>query len=107
MPGEGRTQDTPRAVLLGGEVLRGDGEIDDEVGDQRGRQIRAGEVSDEGAVLLIGAGGLGSPLAMYLAAAGVGEVIFDSLNIILQLFFRRVVLQAGHGRAKIPHYREW
>lgn len=55
------------------------------------RQIMLPDVDIEGQekllaarVLVIGLGGLGSPLAMYLAAAGVGELIladFDSVDL--------------------------
>ena len=49
------------------------------------RQIRLVEVGEMGQqrlldsrVLIIGAGGLGSPVAMYLAAAGVGHLLISA-----------------------------
>jgi len=59
-------------------------------------------------VLLIGAGGLGSPLALYLAAAGVGRlgiVDFDTVDVSN---LQRQVLhgQASVGRPKIDSARE-
>ncbi len=43
-----------------------------EVGIQGQRKLKAASV------LLIGTGGLGSPLALYLAAAGIGRIGLDS-----------------------------
>lgn len=49
-------------------------------------------------VLLIGAGGLGSPVALYLAAAGVGRIgIIDNDRVELSNLQRQVV----HGTADI------
>ena len=45
-----------------------------EVGLDGQRRLKAGRV------LCVGAGGLGSPLALYLAAAGVGTVAIDSVT---------------------------
>ena len=57
----------------------------------------------DASVLLVGAGGLGSPLAMYLAAAGVGKigiVDFDSVDITN---LHRQILHGNEdvGRAKV------
>lgn len=49
-------------------------------------------------VLVIGAGGLGSPLIQYLAAAGIGEIgIIDDDNVSLSNLQRQVL----HGTADI------
>src|SRR5918999_909379 len=58
-------------------------------------------------VLLVGAGGLGSPLALYLAAAGVGHlglVDFDAVDVTN---LQRQVLHgtADVGRAKLDSAR--
>lgn len=46
----------------------------------------------ESKVLIIGAGGLGSPVALYLAAAGVGEIgIVDGDNIELSNLQRQIL----------------
>lgn len=56
-----------------------------EVGMEGQRRLK------QGSVLLIGAGGLGSPLALYLAAAGVGHIglvdfdVVDSSNLQRQI----------------------
>ena len=57
----------------------------------------------QGKVLLVGAGGLGAPTALYLAAAGVGKlgiVDFDSVDLSN---LQRQVLHHGHdvGRPKV------
>lgn len=59
-------------------------------------------------VLLIGAGGLGSPAAMYLAAAGVGTIgIVDYDAVDLSNLHRQII--HGHhniGKAKVDSVRE-
>lgn len=46
----------------------------------------------ESSVLIVGAGGLGSPVALYLAAAGVGEIgIIDGDNIDLSNLQRQIL----------------
>lgn len=73
-----------------------------EVGLEGQRKIRNGRV------LCIGAGGLGSPLALYLAAAGIGKlgiVDFDKVDITN---LQRQLLHgtADVGRAKTQSARE-
>jgi adenylyltransferase/sulfurtransferase len=59
-------------------------------------------------VLLIGAGGLGSPAAMYLAAAGVGTIgIVDYDVVDLSNLHRQIIHgHANLGRAKVDSVRE-
>ena len=62
----------------------------------------------DSSILLVGAGGLGSPLAMYLAAAGVGKigiVDFDSVDITN---LHRQILHGNEdvGRAKVDSAEE-
>ena len=102
--------------------------------DQKARYSRhtlLPEVGEEGQaklldskVLLIGAGGLGSPAAMYLAAAGVGTIgivdfdVVDASNLQRQILHNmdrlgefkvesaRQTLQALNPDVKIEPYRE-
>lgn len=61
-----------------------------------------------GRVLIIGAGGLGSPAAMYLAAAGVGHIgIVDADAVDLSNLQRQIAHgTADVGRAKVESMRE-
>ena len=46
----------------------------------------------ESNVLIVGAGGLGSPVALYLAAAGVGHIgIIDEDNVDLSNLQRQII----------------
>jgi molybdopterin/thiamine biosynthesis adenylyltransferase/rhodanese-related sulfurtransferase len=70
--------------------------------DQRNRYSRhllLPEVGDEGQlqllnarVLLLGAGGLGSPAAMYLAAAGVGTIGIVDMDVVDESNLQRQIL---------------
>jgi molybdopterin/thiamine biosynthesis adenylyltransferase len=62
----------------------------------------------EASVLVIGAGGLGSPLIQYLAAAGVGRLgIIDDDTVSLSNLQRQVAhATADVGRAKVESARE-
>lgn len=61
-----------------------------------------------GRVLIIGAGGLGSPVAMYLAAAGVGTIgIMDADRVSLSNLQRQVIHHTSDiGRMKVYSARE-
>ncbi|MBR1659816.1 MAG: molybdopterin-synthase adenylyltransferase MoeB [Oscillospiraceae bacterium] len=61
-----------------------------------------------GSVLIIGAGGLGSPAAMYLAAAGVGTIgIADADAVDLSNLQRQVIhTTADVGRPKVDSARD-
>ena len=62
----------------------------------------------EGRVLIIGAGGLGSPLGLYLAAAGVGTIgIMDADTVSLSNLQRQIMHGTSDiGRLKVESARE-
>ena len=68
-------------------------------GQQRLQQAR---------VLLVGAGGLGSPAALYLAAAGVGTLIVVDSDVVDESNLQRQVLHstASLGQPKVDSARE-
>ena len=59
-------------------------------------------------VLLIGAGGLGSPLGLYLAAAGVGKLGLVDFDVVDFTNLQRQILHstADVGRPKLESARE-
>jgi adenylyltransferase/sulfurtransferase len=59
-------------------------------------------------VLLIGAGGLGSPLALYLAAAGVGRIGIVDFDVVDESNLQRQVLHGTSdvGRPKLESAKE-
>lgn len=59
-------------------------------------------------VLIIGAGGLGSPVSLYLAAAGVGHIgIVDADVVDLSNLQRQVIHQTKDlGRPKVESAKE-
>jgi len=60
--------------------------------------IRGQEQLKKGSVLLVGAGGLGSPMALYLAAAGVGRIGIIDFDTVDVTNLQRQIL---HGTAAI------
>jgi adenylyltransferase/sulfurtransferase len=52
----------------------------------------------EGSVLLVGAGGLGSPLALYLAAAGVGHIGLVDFDVVDESNLQRQIV---HGTSTL------
>ena len=90
-------------------------ELDREELVRYGRHLVIPEVGEEGqrklkaaSVLLVGAGGLGSPLALYLAAAGVGRLGLidadevDASNLQRQILYAHVEV----GRPKVEAARD-
>jgi molybdopterin/thiamine biosynthesis adenylyltransferase len=79
------------------------------------RQLILPEVGGEGQkrlksarVLLIGAGGLGSPAALYLAAAGVGTLVLVDNDVVDLSNLQRQILHftPDVGKAKVQSARE-
>ncbi|PTN04338.1 adenylyltransferase/sulfurtransferase [Mangrovibacterium marinum] len=79
------------------------------------RQIMLPEIGEAGQqklkqakVLIIGAGGLGSPVALYLAAAGVGHIaLVDNDNVSVTNLQRQILYNSEVvGKAKVTHARE-
>jgi adenylyltransferase/sulfurtransferase len=73
-----------------------------EVGLEGQRRLKAGRV------LLVGAGGLGSPLGLYLAAAGVGHVGIVDFDVVDVTNLQRQVLHGTRdvGRPKLDSARD-
>jgi adenylyltransferase/sulfurtransferase len=73
-----------------------------EVGGQGQQKLKAARV------LIVGAGGLGSPLLLYLAAAGVGTLgIIDDDTVSLDNLQRQIVHDTAHiGRPKVDSARD-
>ena len=59
-------------------------------------------------VLLIGAGGLGSPLALYLAAAGVGTIGLVDFDVVDVTNLQRQIVHGSKdvGRPKLESARD-
>lgn len=86
----------------------------DELG-RYSRHLLLSEVGIEGqkklkaaSVLLIGAGGLGSPIAMYLAAAGVGRIGLVDMDVVEASNLQRQIMHGTQdvGRLKIASAQE-
>src|SRR5690606_40611237 len=73
-----------------------------EVGLQGQKRLKAASV------LLIGAGGLGSPLGMYLAAAGVGRIGIVDYDVVDESNLQRQIIHGTKdiGRSKLESAKE-
>ena len=73
-----------------------------EVGVEGQKKLKAASV------LLVGAGGLGSPLALYLAAAGVGRLGLVDFDVVDETNLQRQVLHGTKdvGRPKLASARD-
>src|SRR5215510_12719340 len=98
------SQIAPEAVALSHEEVKRYSRhlIMPEVGMQGQRKLKAASV------LLIGAGGLGSPNAMYLAAAGVGEIGLVDFDVVDASNLQRQVIHGTSdiGRPKLESARD-
>lgn len=78
--------------------------------DRYSRQIRLPHIGEEGQqnlldarVLIIGAGGLGSPVSLYLAAAGVGHLVLSDYDVVEASNLQRQIVhnEASIGELKV------
>ena len=78
--------------------------------DRYDRQIRLPSITEAGQqslldarVLIIGMGGLGSPVAMYLAAAGIGHLVLSDFDIVERSNLQRQVIHTEQtiGQLKV------
>ena len=89
--------------------------MDDERLLRYGRQIMLPQVDVAGqqklldaTALIIGMGGLGSPVAMYLAAAGIGHLILVDFDVVELSNLQRQIIHytADLGRLKVDSAKE-
>jgi adenylyltransferase/sulfurtransferase len=97
------TEAKPEAVLSNDEILRYSRHlIIPEVGMEGQQKLKAAKV------LCIGAGGLGSPLALYLTAAGVGTLGIVDFDVVDYTNLQRQIIHstADVGRKKLDSAAE-
>src|SRR5213076_3385594 len=97
------TEAKPEAVLSNDEILRYSRHlIMPEVGMEGQQKLKAAKV------LCVGAGGLGSPLALYLTAAGVGTLGIVDFDVVDYTNLQRQIIHttADVGRKKLDSAAE-
>lgn len=101
---------TARWIAEGLPVAMPEGDIDSDFADRYSRHLRLPQVGVDGQrrieaarVLLVGAGGLGSPAAYYLAAAGVGTLRIADDDVVDRSNLQRQILHtdAAIGMPKV------
>ncbi|WP_320663718.1 molybdopterin-synthase adenylyltransferase MoeB [Prochlorococcus sp. MIT 1223] len=70
--------------------------------------VRGQKILKESSVLCIGSGGLGSPIIIYLAAAGIGRIGIVDFDIVEESNLQRQVIHGNNavGRLKVDSARE-
>jgi adenylyltransferase/sulfurtransferase len=83
--------------------------------DRYARQIRLSQIGEKGqqaildaSALIVGVGGLGSPAAMYLAAAGIGKLVLSDFDIVETSNLQRQIIHrnASVGENKVDSGRQ-
>jgi molybdopterin/thiamine biosynthesis adenylyltransferase/rhodanese-related sulfurtransferase len=99
----------------GGEVVAPSGSLTSEQRQRYARHLVLPEVGEKGQqrlleskVVIVGAGGLGSPVALYLAAAGVGHISIVDHDVVELSNLQRQILHAVDriGQAKVESARQ-
>ena len=83
--------------------------------DRYARHIRLSQIGERGqqaildaSALIVGVGGLGSPAAMYLAAAGIGKLVLSDFDIVETSNLQRQIIhrEASVGENKVDSGRQ-
>ena len=89
--------------------------MNERLAERYSRHMRLAEIGQRGQerlnaarVLVVGLGGLGSPVAMYLAASGVGHIVLSDYDVVeLSNLQRQIVHRSGDvGRNKVESARD-
>ena len=98
----GKPWEIPRTFALDQQVRYARHLVLDEVGEEGQRTLLAAKV------VIVGAGGLGSPAALYLAAAGVGTIGIVDFDVVETSNLQRQILHntARVGEAKVDSAAE-
>jgi len=72
--------------------------------DRYARQIRLPQIGEQGqqkildsSALIVGMGGLGSPAALYLAAAGIGKLVINDFDIVEASNLQRQIIHTDRS----------
>ncbi len=88
--------------------------MNEDQADRYSRQIRLPQIGEQGqqkildaSVLIIGMGGLGSPAALYLAAAGIGKLVISDYDVVEESNLQRQIIHtsAAIGELKVDSAR--
>ena len=86
-----------------------------EQSERYARHIRLPQIGESGqqaildaSALIVGVGGLGSPAAMYLAAAGIGKLVLSDYDVVETSNLQRQIIhrQAAVGENKVDSARQ-
>ena len=89
--------------------------MNERLAERYSRHVRLAQIGPEGQgrlnaarVLVVGLGGLGSPVAMYLAASGVGHIVLSDYDVVeLSNLQRQIVHRSDDvGRNKVESARD-